>query len=144
MESFEIHEYLLSLDAQYSAADEMPDDFPYDEQIKRIRSMCSQIEKETGMKCKLDDRVQDAYYFAEIEVKPANEARSEGGTSSSIRFSSFGSMAAIDLSTRVSGSGDRIAESLQNILTLNGFIPVCAKWLSASEYDGIDEYFIVR
>lgn len=52
-------------------------------------------------------------------------------------------MAAIDLSDRFSGSGDRTAASLQKILTLNGFIPVCAKWASASEYDGIDEYFIV-
>lgn len=56
MESFEIHQYLLSLDAQYSAVDEMPEAFPYDEQIKRLRRMCSQIEQETGMKCKLDDR----------------------------------------------------------------------------------------
>lgn len=140
MNSDQLHEYLLLLDARYSAEDEMPQDFPYREQVKTLQKVCKEIERTTCIKCGLDTHIQDAYFFSEIEMTASSCGLDDGDVCLNVRFSNFGSMAAIELNERCPRSAD-FANIVSERLAFYGFLPVSAEWLQSNEYDGIYEYF---
>jgi hypothetical protein len=79
---------------------ECPPDFPWEEEIARVRAVRPRLEEALGQELVLDDQVQDAAHFAELgwSAVPAQDLRSGSYVIRhyvAIRFSSFGRLATV-------------------------------------------------
>lgn len=150
MNDAEIHQYLKNIDQKYLPEDEHPEGFDYLGELQKIKNIRMELELSTKLVFRIDDQIQDAFFFAELihdDVTIESKAHFTGGKNRSkliIRFSYFGKLATYCIEHTEPQIEKSLSMSIRKILERNNYICANPGWLTSTPYDGIHPYFSMR
>lgn len=133
------HQALVTAD---SIADvQCPPQFDYQASLTRVRKIKSRLEAIVGRAVTLDDAVQDATYFASLQILERVELPILHDTMAfALQFSCFGDLFAISTSESLTDMPESLIGKVVALVESYGFIYVPAISLDAA-YDGPNPSF---